>query len=311
MQPFLNDTQAIFPTSDVADEVNQLFASVAFSSLTEPAPHTITTWADQGTGTYPLTNNRGATESTNVSIEPNTGEVGGVDKIEFVPNSTPVGLHEDLVSGDLYYNAINLSAGGGSGDVVGPASATDDALVRYDGATGKLIQDSLVTMDDLGSLAGVAGINFQPSLGSGFRDYFSWEHASGVVPSGLQVAGPWATPPNVPWAADRVGNTVTMTLGPAIALNDGTANAIAIDFGVTFSGFLPIGTYQNGTLLIRDAGVDKIVSWYLVGTSGLSLSISNGLLSPPSDALFPFPSGSTGQTGFPNTVVLTWVCAEP
>jgi len=32
-------------------------------------------------------------------------------------------------------------AGGGSGDVVGPASATNNAIVRYDGTTGKLIQD--------------------------------------------------------------------------------------------------------------------------------------------------------------------------
>jgi len=36
----------------------------------------------------------------------------------------------------------------GSGDVVGPASATDNAIVRYDGATGKLVQNSGVTVDD-------------------------------------------------------------------------------------------------------------------------------------------------------------------
>ena len=32
--------------------------------------------------------------------------------------------------------------GGGGGDVVGPAGATDEAIARYDGATGKIIQDS-------------------------------------------------------------------------------------------------------------------------------------------------------------------------
>ena len=40
--------------------------------------------------------------------------------------------------------------GGGSGDVVGPASATDNAIVRYNGTTGKLVQDSAVTIDDTG-----------------------------------------------------------------------------------------------------------------------------------------------------------------
>ena len=39
--------------------------------------------------------------------------------------------------------------GGGSGDVVGPASATDNAIPRYDGTTGKLIQNTVnFTCDD-------------------------------------------------------------------------------------------------------------------------------------------------------------------
>jgi len=46
-----------------------------------------------------------------------------------------------------------LGAGGGSGDVVGPASATDNALVRFDGTTGKLIQNSTAILADAGTLA--------------------------------------------------------------------------------------------------------------------------------------------------------------
>lgn len=42
----------------------------------------------------------------------------------------------------------NVTSGGGSGDVVGPASSTDNALVRFDGTTGKLVQDSYVTLAD-------------------------------------------------------------------------------------------------------------------------------------------------------------------
>lgn len=44
------------------------------------------------------------------------------------------------------------TAGGGSGDVVGPASATDNAVVRYDSTTGKLVQNSGVLMLDDNSL---------------------------------------------------------------------------------------------------------------------------------------------------------------
>lgn len=51
-----------------------------------------------------------------------------------------------------------------AGDFVGPASATDNAVVRFDGTTGKLGQNSLVTVDDSGNIslppgAGVDGVD--------------------------------------------------------------------------------------------------------------------------------------------------------
>jgi len=41
----------------------------------------------------------------------------------------------------------------GTGDVVGPASATDNAIARYDGTTGKLVQNSTATVGDTGAIA--------------------------------------------------------------------------------------------------------------------------------------------------------------
>lgn len=49
--------------------------------------------------------------------------------------------------------------GGGSGDVVGPASSTDNAVVRFDGTTGKAIQDSLVILSDTGNLSGIGTLS--------------------------------------------------------------------------------------------------------------------------------------------------------
>lgn len=43
--------------------------------------------------------------------------------------------------------------------VKGPSSATDNAIARYDATTGKLIQNSLLTVSDTGDLAGVVQIN--------------------------------------------------------------------------------------------------------------------------------------------------------
>jgi len=48
-----------------------------------------------------------------------------------------------------------IGAGTGGGDVIGPSSATDNAVARYDTTTGKLIQNSLVLIDDTGSVTGV------------------------------------------------------------------------------------------------------------------------------------------------------------
>ena len=48
----------------------------------------------------------------------------------------------------------------GTGDVVGPASATDNAIARYDGTTGKLIQNSVTTIDDTGNASGILSQQF-------------------------------------------------------------------------------------------------------------------------------------------------------
>jgi len=47
----------------------------------------------------------------------------------------------------------------GTGDVDGPGSATDNALARFDGTTGKLIQNSVVTASDTGAVAGVTTLD--------------------------------------------------------------------------------------------------------------------------------------------------------
>jgi len=50
------------------------------------------------------------------------------------------------------WNQITTDGGAGGGDVVGPAIATDEGIARYDGVTGRLIQDSGVTINDFDHL---------------------------------------------------------------------------------------------------------------------------------------------------------------
>lgn len=58
----------------------------------------------------------------------------------------------------------------GLGDVFGPTSATDNAIARFDATTGKLIQNSGVTIDDTGNLTiGTGGATPNLNLGDSFR----------------------------------------------------------------------------------------------------------------------------------------------
>ena len=63
----------------------------------------------------------------------------------------------NIADGKLFYkdssNVVQVIAtkAGASGDVVGPASSTDNAFARFDLTTGKLIQNSSATLDDNGA----------------------------------------------------------------------------------------------------------------------------------------------------------------
>ncbi len=73
------------------------------------------------------------------------------------------GTNKKILFSDL---KTTLGIGSGSGDVVGPSSATDNALARFDTTTGKLIQNSAATVDDSGILS-TASIIVSGTGGSG------------------------------------------------------------------------------------------------------------------------------------------------
>lgn len=65
-------------------------------------------------------------------------------------------------AGDTITIAATGGGGGGSGDVVGPAGSTDLAIARYDGATGKLLQNSPVIVDDEGAIRSATNAGANP-----------------------------------------------------------------------------------------------------------------------------------------------------
>lgn len=83
------------------------------------------------------------------------------------------------------------AGGGGIGDVVGPASSTDNAVARFDGTTGKLIQNSAFTVNDSGEvMAGTWTANTIGRLygGTGQTSYTNGQLLIGNTSGGLTKA---------------------------------------------------------------------------------------------------------------------------
>ena len=76
------------------------------------------------------------------------------------------------------------------GDVVGPASATDNAITRFNGTTGKLIQNSTVTIDDNGNANNVNAITFDvtPATLPTAEGTLYWDTADGNKTLSLVMA---------------------------------------------------------------------------------------------------------------------------
>lgn len=123
-------------------------------------------------------------------------------------------------AGAIYFdstaNAFRVSENAGAyraiGDVTGPAGATDEALVRFDGATGKILQNSLITLSDLGALT--------------FPDNVRQTFNPGVTVAGLNVgalAGDPSAPINGDLWYDSTGNLLRARInGATISLGGST-----------------------------------------------------------------------------------------
>lgn len=98
------------------------------------------------TGTLPFGNGgTGQTSYTDGQLLIGNTATGGLSKATLT-----AGSNVTITNGN---GTITIaSTASGTGDVVGPSSATDNAIARYDLTTGKLIQNSGVTIDDSDNL---------------------------------------------------------------------------------------------------------------------------------------------------------------
>jgi hypothetical protein len=123
-----------------------------------------------------------------------------------------------------------LSATGLGGDVVGPASSTDNAIARFDSTTGKLLQNSTVTLDDTGNISQVNAIEFDTTPGTvpATVGTMSWDDGDGV-PSVLLKGGVSTLQVGTQEYA-RVFNDsgATLTKGQAVYISGAQGNRVAV-----------------------------------------------------------------------------------
>jgi hypothetical protein len=177
--------------------------------------------------------------------------------------------------------AITIAAtgGGGSGDVVGPASSTDNAFARFDSTTGKLLQNSTgATLSDTGAavFTGALDVLGNSTAGSNIKLYEDTDNGTNYVSFK---------------APDTIAANVTWTLPAA----DGTSAQVLSTNG---SGTLSWATASGGSSQWTTTGSDI---YYNTGNvfMGRTSQIGNSKVSVTATANnASFAINSTGNTGY-------------
>lgn len=171
-------------------------------------------------------------------------------------------------SADRVIALLNLA---GTGNMTGPGVATDNAIVRFDGTTGALVQNSLTTVSDAGALLAPNGTGGAPSYS------FSGDSDTGVT---LASA-----------------NTLALVSGGATGLTVESAGTVvsraqlivpvasAAAPSVTFLGDLDTGLYSSNTnqigLAAGGALRASIQTAGIVAETGSSIFLQDGSLANP------------------------------
>lgn len=161
-----------------------------------------------------------------------------------------------------------------TGNVRGPTSATDNAVARYDGTTGKLIQNSGVTIDDSGNLtvsgtgAFTANTNApysvsvtNSSTGASAYSQLSALNSTGTLTSiqtastGFSGYGAWTSGSSLLYS-----NTGKLVLMADSGLIDFVSGGTTATMRLNGAGNLLIGTTDDGGQKLQVSGTAALTS---------------------------------------------------
>lgn len=177
------------------------------------------------------------------------------------------------------------------GDVTGPASSTDNAIARFDGTTGKLIQNSVTTIDDTGNATGFTTFAASTSVTTPIVQAsnsagLSLKNASGTTQMSVGAGG-----------GDNMSINVSTNLNGANA---------QIDISPTGTGHVHIKPSGTGSIEIAPTNVGTIDNMTIGATTAKNANFVD--LSVTGTLSFDAAQGTAGQvlTSAGSGVTPTW-----
>lgn len=217
--------------------------------------------ATKNAATATLTNKTIDTSDNTIVIDLSTDATGNLSVANLDSGTS--------ASGTTFWRGDGVwAAPAGSGNVNGPISSTDNALVRFDGTTGDTIQNSEITVSDSsGTLSRTAGISIQgtntnDSASAGYvGEYISSSVASGSAITLVNVtytnitsisltAGDWDVSSNITFVGGGSVSTLSQcvnSMSTTSATGDFTPGRSVLLFVGGASG-VDIGSSYQGNL---------------------------------------------------------------
>jgi len=238
--------------------------------------------------------------SNSAGVVPTTGNltsgelgVNMADKKVYINNGTAVvqvgagnlsGLGDTNITSPtngqaLVYNSTSgkwePGAGGGGGDVTGAASSTDNAVVRFDGTTGKVIQNSTVTLDDNGNFVNVNSVGFDttPATVPTSVGTMSWDDGDGVPTVQLKGGNVNLQVGTQEYARVYNDSGATLTIGQVVYISGAQGNRVAVKLAranVEATSFGTIGIVAESIANGAEGFIVVSGALYKLNTMGLT-----------------------------------------
>ena len=212
------------------------------------------------------------------------------------------------VSGTWPNQTINSTASG-TGDVVGPASSTDNAFARFDSTTGKLLQNSTgATLSDTGAavFTGALDVLGNSTAGSNIKLYEDTDNGTNYVafkaPDTIAADVTWTLPAADGTSAQVLSTNGTGTLswataGGAVTLSNDTSTATNLYplFAAATSGTAST-IYTGNAKLLYKPSTGELASSVINSTNGIVVNNQTVSVS------YTIATGSSGMSSGPVTV---------